>query len=94
MALDRQEVEKRIEELRREIEEHSYRYYVLDDPVITDAEYDRLMRELIELEESHPDLITPDSPTQRVGESPCPFLKRWSTPFPCSVSATPSTRRI
>ena len=82
MALDRQEVEKRIEELRREIEEHSYRYYVLDDPVITDAEYDRLMRELIELEESHPDLITPDSPTQRVGGEPLPFFEKVEHPVP------------
>jgi len=76
MALDRQEAEKRIEELRREIEEHNYRYYVLDDPVITDAEYDRLMRELIALEEAFPDLITPDSPTQRVGGEPLPFFEK------------------
>lgn len=74
--MDRQEAEKRIEELRREIEEHNYRYYVLDDPVITDAEYDRLMRELIALEEAFPDLITPDSPTQRVGGEPLPFFEK------------------
>jgi DNA ligase (NAD+) len=57
----------RIAQLRAEIEFHDYRYYVLDDPVIPDAEYDRLFRELQMLEERHPELRTPDSPTQRVG---------------------------
>ncbi len=61
---------KRIERLRREIENHNYRYYVLDDPQISDAQYDRLMRELIALERAHPELVTPDSPTQRVGAKP------------------------
>ena len=60
----------RIAELRRLIEHHNYRYYVLDQPEITDAAYDRLLRELIELEEKHPELVTPDSPTQRVGAPP------------------------
>jgi DNA ligase (NAD+) len=60
----------RIEALRREIEAHNHRYYVLDAPVISDAEYDRLLRELQELEAAHPELITPDSPTQRVGAAP------------------------
>jgi DNA ligase (NAD+) len=58
---------KRIEQLREQIEHHNYRYYVLDDPEISDARFDALMRELVELERSHPDLVTPDSPTQRVG---------------------------
>ncbi|TSA12431.1 MAG: NAD-dependent DNA ligase LigA [Deltaproteobacteria bacterium] len=62
--------EERIKKLREEIHYHNYRYYVLDSPVISDAEYDRLMRELIELEEKYPHLITPDSPTQRVGAAP------------------------
>jgi DNA ligase (NAD+) len=57
----------RAEALRREIEAHNYRYYVLDDPGIPDAEYDRIFRELAELEARHPELATPDSPTQRVG---------------------------
>lgn len=57
----------RIEELRRQIREHNHRYYVLDDPIISDAQFDELLRELIALEDQHPDLITPDSPTQRVG---------------------------
>ena len=60
----------RVEELREQLNEHSYRYYVLDDPVVSDAEYDELMLELRELEERFPELITPDSPTQRVGITP------------------------
>ncbi len=56
----------RISELRNQIEYHDYRYYVLDDPVITDAEYDRLFRELVELEKENPELSSPDSPTRRV----------------------------
>lgn len=62
--------EKRIEELRRLLQYHNYRYYVLDDPEISDAQYDRLLRELEELEARHPESITPDSPTQRVGAQP------------------------
>ena len=58
---------RRVEELRAEIEHHSYRYYVLDAPEVSDAEFDRLLRELRELEQRHPELLTPDSPTQRVG---------------------------
>ncbi|WP_417547994.1 NAD-dependent DNA ligase LigA [Marinobacter segnicrescens] len=59
--------ERRIQELRQVIDDHNYRYYVLDEPAIPDAEYDRLMRELQTLESAHPELVTPDSPTQRVG---------------------------
>ena len=61
---------KRAADLRRAIEEHNHRYYVLDDPVISDPEYDDLMRELSGLEQEHPELQTPDSPTQRVGGRP------------------------
>ncbi len=61
---------RRIEELRRQIDEHNVRYYVYDSPTISDAEYDTLMRELEALEAKHPELITPDSPTQRVGAVP------------------------
>ena len=61
---------RRVEELRRLIDYHNYRYYVLDDPEISDAEYDRLMQELRELEARHPEWVTPDSPTQRVGAPP------------------------
>jgi DNA ligase (NAD+) len=60
-------LEEQIKRLREEIERHNYQYYVLDDPLISDAEYDSLFRELRELEERHPELITPDSPTHRVG---------------------------
>jgi DNA ligase (NAD+) len=57
-------------ELRKQLHFHNHRYYVLDDPAISDAEYDILMRELRRLEEQYPELVTPDSPTQRVGASP------------------------
>jgi DNA ligase (NAD+) len=60
----------RLAELRREIEYYNYRYYVEDDPVISDEEYDRMFRELRELEREHPELAAPDSPTQRVGAEP------------------------
>lgn len=62
--------EERIEELRDEIWHHSHRYHVLDDPIISDAQYDALVKELRELEAEHPELVTPDSPTQRVGAPP------------------------
>jgi DNA ligase (NAD+) len=63
-------IKKRVDELRSEINEHNYHYYVLDAPVISDARYDKLLRELQVLEHDHPELITPDSPTQRVGATP------------------------
>ena len=65
-----QSARRRVEALRRDIETHSHRYYVLDAPTIPDSEYDRMFRELLELEAAHPDLVTPDSPTQRVGGMP------------------------
>jgi DNA ligase (NAD+) len=64
------EDKQRINELRELISYHNHRYYVLDSPEISDAEYDKLMRELKQLEDEHPELITPDSPTQRVGAEP------------------------
>jgi DNA ligase (NAD+) len=63
-------VRRRVAKLRAEIDEHNYRYHVLDAPTISDAAYDRLVRELRELEAAYPELITPDSPTQRVGAPP------------------------
>jgi len=63
-------VETKITALRRQLQEASYAYYVLDNPTMPDAVYDRLYRELQDLEANHPQLITPDSPTQRVGEKP------------------------
>ncbi|MCX8117180.1 MAG: NAD-dependent DNA ligase LigA [Desulfobacterota bacterium] len=68
-------IKKRIEELREEIEYHNYRYYVLDQPEISDAQYDRLMRELEELEARYPELRSPNSPTQRVGAPPLESFK-------------------
>jgi DNA ligase (NAD+) len=70
MAKADAKAKRRAAQLRREIDEHNRRYYVLDDPVISDPEYDDLLRELIRLEEEHPELRTPDSPTQRVGAKP------------------------
>jgi DNA ligase (NAD+) len=64
------EIKSKLRRLREQINEHNHRYYVLDDPLISDAEYDRLMRELEAVEDEHPDLITSDSPTQRVGAAP------------------------
>ena len=64
------QITNRVAELRRELNHHNYRYYVLDDPTVPDAEYDRLMVELRRLEELHPELVTADSPTQRVGAAP------------------------
>ena len=64
------QVEEKLAKLREEIEYHNYRYYVLDDPVISDVEFDRLMHELISLEDEYPELVTEDSPTQRVGAVP------------------------
>lgn len=63
-------IEKKVESLREKIRHHEYRYYVLDDPEVSDAEFDELMNELKALEKEHPELITPDSPTQRVGGKP------------------------
>jgi DNA ligase (NAD+) len=73
--MDFEEAKKRIKELREKINYHNYRYYVLDSPEISDAEYDALLRELEELEKNFPELITPDSPTQRVGAPPAEGFK-------------------
>jgi len=70
------ELAARVENLRQRINHHNYKYYVLDQPEIEDAAYDRLYRELVDLEHAHPELITPDSPTQRVGDLP---LKEFQT---------------
>lgn len=74
---------ERVRRLREEINSHNYRYFVLDEPAIPDAEFDRLMAELRELESRHPELVVPESPTQRVGASPAAgFLEvRHSTPM-------------
>ena len=68
--LSKKEAKERIEKLRKEISRHDYLYYVLDKPEISDAAYDSLKRELIELEKQFPEFVTPDSPTQRIGGEP------------------------
>jgi DNA ligase (NAD+) len=70
------EVSKRAAQLREQLEHHAYRYYVLDDPEIGDDAYDRLLDELRAIESEHPQLVTPDSPTQRVGGEPVGRLEK------------------
>lgn len=72
---EKRELEKTAKELRRLIQYHNHRYYVLDAPEISDAEYDDLMRRLIDIEKAHPDLITADSPTKRIGAPPAEGFK-------------------
>ncbi len=74
--------ERRVQQLREEIDGHNYRYHVLDDPVISDAHYDDLMKQLRELETENPELVTPDSPTQRVGASPLEGFTEVEHPSP------------
>ncbi|MCZ6789123.1 MAG: NAD-dependent DNA ligase LigA, partial [Chloroflexi bacterium] len=73
---------RRVNELRREINNHNYRYHVLDSPVVSDAQYDALMTELQEMEERYPDLVTSDSPTQRVGAPPAEGFATVEHPVP------------
>jgi DNA ligase (NAD+) len=70
------DAEKEILDLRQQIDKHNFHYHVLDNPLISDAEYDRLFRRLVELEQAHPTLASPDSPTQKVGAAP---LDKFST---------------
>lgn len=74
--------QQHMEELRKQIHYHNYRYHVLDAPVISDLEYDRLMAELKQLESEHPDLITSDSPTQRTGAAPSEKFEKVQHPVP------------
>jgi DNA ligase (NAD+) len=76
------DAKRRVEELRTEVDHHLYRYHVLDDPEIPDAQFDRLFDELIELERKYPDLETPDSPTQRVGAPPSDAFEKVDHPSP------------
>jgi DNA ligase (NAD+) len=76
------EIEKELAELRRQINYHLYRYHTLDDPVISDAEYDQLLDRLRQLEAEHPDLVTPDSPTQRIGAPPLDSFEKVTHPIP------------
>jgi DNA ligase (NAD+) len=70
-----EDIQKKLKKLREQINFHAYRYYELDDPLIADSEYDQLFQELLRLEELHPELVTPDSPTQRVGSKPLEEFK-------------------
>ncbi|MBA7621516.1 DNA ligase [subsurface metagenome] len=79
---DLDKVKARIDQLRAEINHHNYRYYVLNSPEISDAEYDELMRELKQLEEQYPQFLTPDSPTQRVGAAPVEAFGVIEHPYP------------
>lgn len=70
MSHNKSEIEKRVAELRATLDNYNYQYYVLDNPTVPDAEYDRLLRELQQIEADHPELVSADSPTQRVGAKP------------------------
>ena len=76
------DVRTRIAELRQQINFHNYRYHVLDSPVVSDAAYDKLVAELRQLEAEHPELVTPDSPTQRVGGQPSEKFSKIRHPRP------------
>ena len=80
--MNEKEARARAEELRKQVNYHNYRYHVLDSPVVSDYEYDQLLRELQELERAHPSLLTPDSPTQRVGGEPIERFNRVPHPAP------------
>ncbi len=82
IAPDEETLHRRVEELRKQIEYHNYRYHVLDDPIVSDAEYDALMRELRGIEAEHPELVAPDSPTQRVGATPMTAFPTVQHPVP------------
>jgi DNA ligase (NAD+) len=74
--MSKESIRKEILHLREEIEKHNYRYYVLDDPLVSDAQYDELFQKLVKLETEHPEFASPDSPTQRVGAAP---LEKFAT---------------
>ncbi|MBI2566146.1 MAG: NAD-dependent DNA ligase LigA [Candidatus Schekmanbacteria bacterium] len=80
--MDRTAAAERAQKLREELCYHNYRYYVCDDPVISDAEYDRAFAELAAIESSFPELVAPDSPTQRVGAAPVAYLPKYAHRLP------------
>ena len=73
---------EKLESLREEIRQHNYRYHVLDTPITSDGEYDRLLNELKAIEAEHPEWITPDSPTQRAGAPPADKFDKVRHPAP------------
>src|SRR4030042_3116439 len=77
-----QDLHNRLDQLKQEINYHNYRYHVLDSPVISDYEYDQLIKELREIESDHPDWITPDSPSQRAGAAPLDKFTKIQHPAP------------
>ncbi len=81
--MDEKQIEERVKKLRELLDKYGYHYYVLDQPLVSDAEYDQLMQELLKLEEENPDLITNDSPTVRVGGEPYLTLRKSSMKFLC-----------
>jgi DNA ligase (NAD+) len=82
MSVEIEEVQRRVLELREKIERGNYEYFVLDNPTMSDAEWDLALRELRKLEEEHPELVTPDSPTQRVGATPQGNFPQVQHPLP------------
>ena len=80
--MEKPDLQRRLAELRTEIQFHNYRYYILNEPVVSDIEYDRLMKELRDIESEYPDLITPDSPTQRAGAPPADRFTKLQHPAP------------
>ena len=89
------ELRQHAQELREQIRYHNHRYYVLNDPVVSDAEYDALIDALVELERQHPELVTPDSPTQRVGSEPADAFTKVEHPAPIlSLDKASNSREI
>src|ERR671912_368970 len=82
VASDTVSLDRRVDTLRKTIEKLNYDYYILDQPTATDAEYDALLRELRDIESEHPELITPESPTQRVGIAPQGRFSQIRHPLP------------
>jgi DNA ligase (NAD+) len=82
VGMDENTEQDRIRELQAQLRHHNYRYYILNDPLISDVEWDRLYRELLDLEAKHPELKTPDSPTQRAGTEPSEAFVRVEHPAP------------
>jgi DNA ligase (NAD+) len=82
MEKNMSDIQQELAELRQQISYHLYRYHTLDDPIISDAEYDRLVNRLRELEAEHPEMVTPDSPTQRVGAPPLDSFEKVIHPIP------------
>lgn len=76
------ELQQQLEKLRAEIRYHNYRYYIVNDPIVSDSEYDQLMRKLREIEQDHPEWVTPDSPTQRAGAPPAERFSKLEHPAP------------